>query len=279
MARTLNDIKLEIYTSFLSNTTLEEMYEFNPLQDFESQFSKLSLEYNIIAVISFSIYVFEQIFGISSSKMTEEIKIQKVHSTSWYSELAKKFQLGHSLPFGETEYETVDEISRIVKYCAVTKTPGGLRVKIAGESGGELSPLATSSFNAFKDYMELVKGAGDELFYTNEVADDLKLVYNIYYDPLVLNALGERLDGTANTPVNDAIDSFLKRMDFDGRFIPSSLTDSLQQVNGVIVPELIEAASKYALLPYAEINGSGVVPNSGYLRIESLTINYIAWQI
>jgi len=278
MARTFNNIRQEIYSEFLASTDLQSMYGFDPAFPFEAQFSKLSLEYNIIKVVAVAIWTFEQILGVSTSQMSAQIKAQKVHSTSWYSDVAKAFQLGHTLPFGEVEYEVKDEDAKIVKYCSCTKTLGGLMVKIAKDGSSSLEPLTVVEFTAFKAYMDQVKGAGDLLFYTNAVADELKLEATIYYDALVLDAAGERLDGASTTPVQDAIDSYLEQMDFNGRFVPTLLVDALQLVEGVVIPELTAVETRYASLPYSVVPANGVIPSAGYLRATSVTLNFVPWE-
>lgn len=229
-------------------------------------------------VVAVAVWTFEQILGISTTKMTVAIKAQKIHSTSWHTEMAKRFQLGYALPHGEIEYAVIDEDAQIIKYCATSKTAGGLRVKIATLSGDTLVPVLPTELTAFESYM--AKISPDLLFFTNTVADDLKLEYTIYYDPLIFNSAGERLDGTNNTPVQNAIEVYLKTLDFSNtQFVPTFLTDELQKIEGVYIPVLNAAQSKYALLPYADIPAVGMIPNAGYLRVADLTLNFEAWQV
>lgn len=288
MARTIASIKNEMTTTFLANTTLQEMYDFNPSLPFEDQFSKLSIESILFDVVAFAIWSLENILEIAIGKQNQAIKAQKIHSRSWYAMMAKRFQYGYSLDAGEIDYDNagIDEASILsaqkVKFASVTNVLGGLKMKIAGLDGsGLLAPISSPEFNSFQEYMSRVKAAGDNISFVNEVADSLKLELKIYRNPLILDADGKRTDGTDDTPIANAIDNYIKSMDFGRRFVPAFLIDELQKVEGVEVPELILAQSKFALFPWADIPAEGVEPNSGYVRIYNpvtdLIITYEIW--
>jgi hypothetical protein len=76
--------------------------------------------------------------------------------------------------------------------------------------------------------------------------------------------------------------AYIKGIDFDGgRFIPALLTDALQQVSGVQIPQIDLVQTRYAALPFVNVPGNGVVPDAGYLRINDpldLQINFMPWQ-
>jgi len=103
---------------------------------------------------------------------------------------------------------------------------------------------------------------------------------DIYFDPLVLNINGARLDGEDDAPVQNAITTFIGAIDFNDLFVPTYLVDALQQVDGVVLPIMknIESAST---------NGgaySGIEvqyrPDAGWMKIydsnTDLTLNFIA---
>lgn len=285
MARTITEIKKEITDAFVSNATIVSLYELTPGQDFESQFSKVSVESILFYVMAVAIWALENVLDISMQQQTQFINQIKIHSTTWYSLYAKKFQFGDSLPWGEVEYDNtgVDPqdvaTAQVVKFAAVTQTPGGLMVKVAGLTNDELAPITPAQFTAFQDYMFRVSAAGDNLFYRNEDPDSLKLTLKIIYDALVLDSTGKRLDGTNDTPVADAIDTYIKGIDFNGRLIEQDLVDALQKVEGVKIADVELIQTQYGSMAFADVPAEGVVPFAGYVRVNNpadLVINYEA---
>lgn len=231
-------------------------------------------------VFAVAAWALENVLNISIAQQTAFIKEYKIHSFSWYSAFAKKFQYGDALPYGEVEYEVIDEDKQVVKFASASKAPGGIVIKIAGLDGDTLEPIGGSEFTAFKEYMFRVGAAGDRLTFVNDEPDKLKLELTVYFDPLILNSSGGRLDGTNNTPVLDAINDYIKGIDFDAKFVPTALVDALQAVEGVDIPHIDLCESTYAALPWTPVPANGIIPHAGYLRIydeiNDLTINYIA---
>lgn len=277
MARSIAEIRAEIIAAKEAEPALSTL----------NVVSVLSKSRLWIFVISAIIWTLENLISITISNQNNSIKNQKRYSFSDYSTLAKGFQFGFLLPVGETEYnnEGVDsdlvEASKIVKYANSIKVWGGIKIKVAGVFDTELVPISPVHFEAFKAYMERVKAAGDYIEYVNEEADMLFLNLKIFRDPLVLDFEGKRTDGTNDTPIKEAIQNFIKQMDFDKKFIPGLLVSELNKVEGVKLAHLNVAQSKYALFPWVDIPESGVSPNSGYVKIynpEDLIINYEIWE-
>lgn len=238
-------------------------------------------------VVAVAIWALENILDITMSQQTAYIKQIKIHSLTWYANYGKKFQFGSSLPWGEVDYDNSGltdaqiEAQQVVKYCVCVKVPSGLMVKVAGLTGGNLAPISATAQTAFEAYMFRISAAGDNLLFKNQDSDSLKLNIQIFYDALIFDPFGQRLDGTANTPVQDAIDAFLKGMDFNTKFVPEDLVDALQLVEGVNVVDLQSAYTNYASTPYTLVPADGVVPDSGYLRIlatTDLTLTFTIWQ-
>lgn len=274
--RTVQEIRQEICSQFVANTVIQDKYELSPGLTFDEQFSKLSLEAIMFYIVAVAIWSLENILNISIKQQNAYIKAQKIHSLSWYSDFAKRFQVGDSLPWGEVEYETIDEEKQIVKYASVTKMPGGLNIKIAGLDGDELEPIDLIDFEAFKEYMFRISAAGDQLYYTNADADKMKLKLKVYYDALVLDHEGKRLDGTNDNVIEDAVNDYVKKMDFDGMLVPTYLIDHLQTVEGVVIPHLELLQTKYGSLNWMNVGSEGVNPHAGYVRLEELEVEYIA---
>ena len=198
-------------------------------------------------------------------------------NVSGYVTKAKSFQFGDALPADKDIYSVVDAGTQIVKYAAAIELDNMVRIKVAKITGAALTPLdATLELPPFTAYMQLIKDAGVRLNITSGAPDTLKLTLNIYYDPLVLDSTGARLDGTSTTPVKDAINNFLVNLPFNGLFVINNLITTLQSISGVVIGQIAGAQATYAALPYTEVLVE-YTPDAGYMildPVDGLTINY-----
>lgn len=268
--RTIADIKKEMTDQFVGDPSVQTRYQLSPGLTFEDQFSKVSIESIVFYVIAVCIWSLENLFSLHKKEVKDEIAAMKPHSLRWYSEMAKKFQYGFTLPDGEIAYDNtgVDpalvEASKIIQHAAAVEGAQQLQLKVATDVNGSPAQLGSAELIAFENYIRRIKDAGVFVNCTSDFGDDIDVRYKIYYDPLVLNANLQRLDGTNNQPVREAILTFLSRLPFNGLFVPSFLTEALQDVEGVVVAELTLCEVRFGLLPWTAVPAGGVVPRSGY---------------
>jgi hypothetical protein len=222
-------------------------------------------------VVATAIWTLETLYDLFREEVQNTIAQLKPHSLLWYSNKAKAFQYGFNLPPDSDVYNNtnVDEQavadSQIVRFAAVVEQDRGLRLKIAKEVAGDLAPLTPAEMEAFAEYMRRIKDAGVRLNITSTPADSLILSLTIFYNPLILNNQGQRLDGTNNTPVQQAIQDYLRNLPFNGVFLLQDLTDVLQRVEGVRTVYISNAQARYGSLPYQSF-AIRYQPDSGYLR-------------
>lgn len=282
MARTINDIFNDITSWFVSLSVIQLAYGLDESKTFSEQFSPVSIEAIIFYRMAFAIWTLETLFDLHKQEVTEIIATMRPHSLRWYAGMARKFQYGFNLLPDSEEFDntgkTDDEIdaSKIVSYAAVDKVEGKLLVKVAKDAGDSLTPLAEVEKQAFTEYMERVQDAGDDLEIISEPADNLRLSLDIYYNPLVLNAEGQRLDGDSLTPIPDAVHNYLKNLPFNGELVLAFLTDALQAVSGVVIPHIVSAGYQYGEIEWKPV-GVKYKPYAGYLTVAEtdLKINYI----
>jgi hypothetical protein len=238
--------------------------------------SKTSIFRLFIYVIAVCQWTLDQLFDLHKQEVADLISRMKPHTLKWYAEKARMFQYGFNLPSESDTYNNTGiasdlvEASKIVSFCAIVEQPDSrgvlaLGVKAATKTS-DLNPLSCDQLISFTTYMNTVKDAGVRLIVSSEVADSLRLKLNIYYNPLVLGSNGSRLDGTASAPVQTAIRDYLTRLPFNGWLVLSYLTDALQLVDGVVIPQIMGAEARYGDLPY---QGFDLMyqPDAGYLRI------------
>ena len=279
MARSIE----EIYADILAKK------EADPNLDVLSSTSKTAVWRLWLFVVAFASWVLETLFDAHKLEVTEIIATKRAHGKNWYKTKALAFQYGFDLipdtdifiNDGFTEEQI--EASKIIKYAAVTEASDKslLIIKVATEnSDGELSKIQEPEEIAFTEYIDEIADSGVPYNIINYLADILQLKIDIYYDALVLNSDGIAITGAnaGKKPVEIALKQFLKELPFDGSFVIDSLRRKLRLVEGVIIPEVVSAASKWIDEGgYANFENISVkkIPTSGYFRIIGYTTDEV----
>jgi hypothetical protein len=287
MARTIAIIKKEMTDKYLSHDYIRTAYGINLGTSFENAFSIYSVESIIFYCFAFAVWTLEVLFDKHVSEVTQTIASLKPHNLKWYVNKAKLFMPGYSLitdtDIYDTSAMTLEEIdaAKVVKYAAAVESNAVVYIKVAGSDGNLPVQLDVDQEAGLLAYFKEIKDAGVKLVVVNLPADHYRLEMKIYYNPMILNSAGLHLQG--GDPVRDAIRKFLRDLPFNGEYRNSSLVDSLQVIDGVVMPELIRA----------EISPSGfdgtwqtvdgfAVPESGYYKIYNeeteLNINFIPYE-
>jgi hypothetical protein len=279
MARTTKEIQEEIITAVQSDSSLQPQL---------SSSSRTSLWRLWTYIVAFCFGTVERIYDALRVEINDNISRLKPHTLRWYAEKAKSFQYGFNLLadsdlFDNTGYnEQQIEASKIVAYAAVVEQVSAsgrpvLRIKVAATNGVDLTPLTAPQLSALREYFKRIKDAGVVLLIDSLPADKLKQSWRIYYDPLIITAEGNRVDGLENKPAESAIKNYLKNLPFNGTFVNTYHIDAVQKVEGVVNAVLDESYATYGELPFAAVSVE-YDPDSGYLRFHNaldLTIQYI----
>ncbi|AOW09527.1 hypothetical protein [Flavobacterium gilvum] len=288
MARDIKEIKQTIGQAYLSNEVVRDSYGLSEGAVFEDEFSIVSLESIAFGIVAFAHWLLETLFDTHKKEVDDLIAQQKSATVPWYKNMALAFQYGFALLTDTDRFDntgfTDEEItaSKIVKYCSVNETGESNRlvVKIAGETGGELSPLLSGQIASFTAYMNDIKYAGVKISVINNPADALLLYLDVYRDPLVLDSTGVSI-ANGNKPIDDAIKQFLKLLPFDGAFIINDFIAYLRAVDGVINVHVLSASSaSYNMVShtYGDFVGIAVkkIPEAGYFQVTNFdNINYV----
>lgn len=283
MAQTIADVKKSLTDRWIADPVIAATYQLTPGKTFADEFSAVSLESILFDVLAFGLWVLQVMFDVHRADVDSSLKELKAHTVRWYVHKVLAFQLGRALPVGDDVYDntgvTAAQIAteKVVKYAAAIEVMKGLRIKALGEANGDLQPLTAPQLNALTQYVEAIKDAGVKVYVESRPADSLKFDGIIYYDPLVLDATGARLDGTAATPVQDAVRDFLKTgMPFNGLFVREKLVDVLQKVDGVVMPYVNAISARYGALAWQPVLAE-YQPDAGWLRIapSDLTLQFL----
>lgn len=243
--------------------------------------SKVSIWRLWVYIQATAIWVHEGIFEAHKAEIEALIALNKLHTALWYKGKALAFQFGFDI--GELDYynnDGVDEAlvraSKIISQASVEELGGRLKIKVATLAGDVLAPIDETQKAAFTQYMSLVRDAGTRLEIISRPPDDFKATIDVYYDPLILDGLGARLDGNNEAPVKEAVIAYLYNLEFNGEFILTKLTDHLQTVEGVKMPKIISAWARFGTNPFLQLNET-YIADSGYMTLNNAetVINYI----
>lgn len=276
---------------FMANLTVIQLYGITPGNTFDQEFSIVSLENILFDILSFSFWSIEKLWDIFRIEITNLIAASKPFQLKWYIETALAYQQGYGLT-PMLEYDntglTAEQIaaSKIIAKVAFEKVVinghGVLRCKVVKEVGDELEKLTPVELQGFNAYINTKTGFGLPVISISRDHDTLVLNMKIWYDPLVINALGQRRDGTDNAPIITAIKAYLKSLEFNGELVLTHLVDHLQKVEGVKIPKVIEASSNMAGLTsdqsiqsnYAGDIEETRVAFSGWMRIDEVNSQF-----
>lgn len=290
MSKTVSQIKKEMTDVFIQNESVIAAYGLQPEKTFEDEFSTASIESIVFYCLAYGLFILYAVFDLFRSEIDEQIRSYTHPTLKFYADKIKTFQYGDDVIAGTSNYDNIgltdEQINnkKVVKYAAAIEqvfTNGrfGIRLKVAGEDGnGSRIELPADQFNAAKSFLPIFKSAGVYAELSTGPADYLKLQLRVYYNPLVLNGTGQRLDGSDNEPLQKAIEAFTKDLPFNGRFNMTALIDAMQTVDGILDPRIISAQTKYGSLPYSDVVDE-VIPDAGYLKIYApgdLTIEWVA---
>jgi hypothetical protein len=290
MAKTVTEIKKSMTDVFIADAAVIQAYNLQPGKTFEDEFSVTSIESIIFYSVAYCAFVIYSFFDLFKTEINADIKSYTHPTLQFFADKIKTFQFGDTPIPGTDLYDNTGltaaqiEAKRVIKYASAVEqnfSVGrfGVRLKVAGEdAGGTRVQLTAPQLTAAKAFMPRFKPGGVYMEMTSDDADYLKLNLKVYYNPLVLNNTGQRLDGTDNTPLQTAINNHLKSLPFNGRFNLTALVDAMQKVDGIADPRILSAQTKYALLPYTDVIDE-VIPDAGYLKIytaNDLTIQWIA---
>ena len=279
--RTIDEIKKEITDAWMHDEVLAKAYGYEVGSAWK--FSRVSIENVLCFIMAAVVWTHERLFERHREEVEAYIAQMKPHTLRWWVEKAKLFQKGSTLPDDSCDYDNTDltdeEVAsrQIVKFAAATEQKNIVYLKVAKEEGGAKKPLDSDELEAFCAYVDEVRDAGVSVEVINEDGCELELNLTIYYDPMILNSDGKHL-AKGTTPVEDAIRQYIENLSFNGEYRNSELIDRLQEVEGVVIPELCWA--KERMSDDAKWNDitAYATPHSGYYTYKEENI-YIKYQL
>lgn len=299
---TINEIQTEILETAagadaLPATAVLTQNEQSTLSNLTST-SKVSVFRLIVYVVATVAWSLHKLWAIFSADIEQRIAVSRPFSRGWYTNTALNYQHGQELPetgiydntgLTITEIETKKIVAKAAVVEGTINGHGILRIKVAKDDNGVLAPLTPQELAGFSEYINLMGAAGISIATSSAEADRLKVNYKLYYDATILNNLGQRLDGTDDEPVINAIKLYFKdknSRDFNGELSLDELNNVLENVPGITDVFLQNASSTYAGFSYFDTNLQGNIgpftefrqPQSGYFKLDEVnsTFQYLA---
>ena len=252
-----------------------------------SKVSVFNLWFYIVAFIANDL---RTLFTVHKTEINSLIKAQKVTNIDYYRTILFAYRDGHTFDRQNLVYTgnyTDEQIAatQIIKRVAVqplrVENRLTLQVKLATEDEtGTLVKIDEETLARIEEYV-FVNSNGVQIEYFSDKADDLRIEIDVYIDNTILGTDGSRIDGTANTPVPEAINTFLedKNFKFDGEIVLSQLINAIQAVDGIEsdAVRVVSAEANYQTPASWESFKERYTARSGYYNLseENLTINYI----
>ena len=262
MARSLNDIRREAGDAYAGNEFVKHYYNLPDGASFDRHFNASAIESVLLYATSFVAWVVERLFDVHRAEVEERLLAKTPHTARWYRDKVLRFQYPNRRLVADTDrYDNTglsdDDIAalEVVKYCAVTDRLSKLLVKVAKGEAGNRRVLTGEEEEALKYYIAEVRDAGVEVEVINRQADKFFARVNVYYDPLVLSP--------SEKPVENAVRAYISNLDFNAALSTTRLVDTIQQVGGVVLVDVLSASVQRADNPKDAL-GVQKIADSGY---------------
>lgn len=220
-------------------------------------------------ITAVAIYTHEVLWDLAKAELNTIASQAIVGTIRWYQEQVFLFQFGDTLIYdsatGKYKYPTIDTTKQIVKRCSVVENQtGALLFKVAKVSGVALQPLAGAEVSALQSYLNKVRFAGTFIQVITGNGDQLRIAFDIHYDPIVPQSI-------VHDEVKKAINAYISKLPFNGVFRIIQLIDAVQTVEGVIDVQMQSGAIQTRLSAAAQWTDITLahIPYYGYYQIDS----------
>jgi hypothetical protein len=242
--------------------------------------SKVAVHRLIMWIVAYGIWTHEKLWDVAKVEIQDTLDKNIFGSLPWYSTVAKKFQDGDELVLINSTsygYLVIDETKYLVTQACAHIASGEIIVKVAKGTIGSLSKLTAAEKIRFEEYINSIAPAGSNIVVITDDADIVSLNITVFVDALILDNTGTKI-GTSETPVSDAIETYLQTIPFDSYFRVIDLVDAIQAAEGVknVVVSGISAKSATGAT-YTNVlteTGQKYLSNAGYFTQTGSTITY-----
>lgn len=284
MARTIQQIKKSMTDQFMNEPVIREKYGLKEGDTFDSAFSTVSIENILFGIFASAAYVLEVLFDNFTASVEQKIAAAIPATIAWYHTICLEYQHGDDMVLDEATqqyvYPEVDLSKRKVKYAAVRDKGSYVDILVSGEDAEGLpTALANDVIIPFESYLKARKPAGIQLYIHTYNPDDIQIGLKIQYDPLIVSPSGSLISDSSRYPVEEAIETYLRGIDYGGVFNKTKLMEAVQSANGVQDLELVSVSVKaFTDEEYQSVQGNNYESVGGAFKARDLRnkITYVS---
>ena len=191
-----------------------------------SDLSKVSLTRHFTDIVAVAYRYLTDIFSIHKLQVQQIADSMQIGTFEWWRQQMFLFQYGYNLSIIDyrSNYETIDEDARIIKYCYVIEQIDKVVIKIAKYPKTEL--LTQDEEDAILDYIFKIKYPGTKTMIVNQLADEITLSVDVYVNH-------EIIEVTGNVSIKVSIIAYINNSEFGGIITVNALIDYIQSIDGV----------------------------------------------
>lgn len=282
MARTISEIYNQIAAE---KAAMSELNSLQPaidssqtlLNDLTST-SKVAVWRLFAFVMAVAIWVHEKLWDAFKSEVDAIVAAAIPGTTRWYRNMCLLFQYRDMMNYQDYkfQYDPVDPDKRIIARASAIEQGGDVLLKVAKEEAGVPVKLEADELAAFKSYISKIKFAGTWCNVVSADPDLFNVSIQVHYDASLLNAAGELLNQPGTKPVEDAINTYLASLPWDGVYLNNALIDAVQAATGVLDVVLVNAAAKANAATSFNTISRTYRTVAGYMIANELNITYIS---
>jgi len=254
----------DVFQHFLE---VKESYpELNGL-DSESPIAIWRLFGRVFAKLTFES---RRLLNLFYTEISTIIAENQVGTLQWYRLQCLKFQYGDDLLIsdGRIAYVEENEAKKIIKYASATlvlhESNGTFLqevvLKVAKQDAGKPISLDNAEYQSFKSYIAKVMFANTYVSIISESTDYIKIIGNIYFDSLLIEA-----DIRQN--VIHAIKNHLQHLPFNAQVLKNDIREVIRDVMGINDCDLttIEVRTNTGNFEPLE---RAYMPHAGYIAVD-----------
>lgn len=243
MARTVNEIFQAILAEKATQPTLNSLT--TTVTDEQTLLTELTTTSKVAVwvlwayICAAAIAVHEQLWDVFQNTINNIVANNTYGTLRWWRTQLLLFQYGDALTFvnDRPAYDPVDADNRIITAAAAVEALGVVTLKAAKGEPGAYTALSSPEIDAVEEYIAQIVPAGVQWTLVSQAADELRLLATVYVDPQVISVsgtnVGQSIANPGTYPVEDAINTYLAALPFNGLFNLSHAKDAVQAVPGV----------------------------------------------
>ncbi len=278
MSRTINQIYEEIVAYKDAQTPLAGLM---PASDTATQFladltsvSKVAIWRLWAYITAAAIYVHEALWAIFKAEVDAVVLAAHGGTARWLKDRILEYQHGDGLIFdsasGKYVYDPVDASHRIITQCAVVEGNNGVVIiKLAKGDVGSLEALTNPEKDGATSYVKKRRMAGMRFSIVTGDGDIIRIEATVYFDAVYTQPV-------VSAAVQAAVVAYLEGLPFNGEFLVSKLTDSIQSVAGVNDVVIVTVQTKTSIGGTYEQVIRNHVPLYGYYKVDSTAGNTLS---